>query len=125
MKGDPGTNYTIVEGLSALSRGASTYYTNSVDHSLAPAVSYLVSCGVWNTSFVATLQHSANDTDFTDEADTSYGNTVSLTLSEAGSGLVHCPNNRRRYTRVKVVIGGTNVFSVGNMSGPLRAVDQG
>ncbi|MDP2651736.1 MAG: hypothetical protein Q8O94_01210 [bacterium] len=125
MKGDPGTNYTIAEGISALSRGADTYYTASVNHALAPAASFHVNCGEWATSFIATLQHSANDSDFTDEADTSYGNTVSQTFIAADADNIHCPNPRRQYTRVKVVTGGTCVFGVTNVSGPLRTVDQG
>lgn len=123
MKGDPKSNFTLAEGLSALSRGVATYYTAVVDHALAPAASFAVSCGTFNTSFVATLQWSnVSDSGFVDEADTSAGNTVSLTLTEAGSGNVHCPNPRGRYTRLKVVIGGTNVFGVSNISGPLRHV---
>jgi len=125
MKGDPKSNFTISEGLSALSRTADTYYSEAVDHALAPAASFHISCGEWLTSFVATLQHSADNDTFTDEADTTYGNTVNLTLGEADDGLIHCPNPRRRYTRVKVVIGGTCVFDVTNILGPLRYVDQG
>ena len=125
MKRDPGTNYTVAEGLSALSRGASTYTTGSINHALAPAATYFISCGTWNTSFVATLQHSADgSTDWTAEADTTYGNEVSLTLIAAGSGDIKVPNPRRQYTRVSIVTGGTCVFGVTNISGPLRAVAQ-
>ncbi len=127
MKRDPGTNYTIADGLVALSRSADTYYTSPiVDHALAPAAAFNVSCGTWASSFVATLQNSeASGSGWGDEADTTAGNTVSLTFTEADEGVIKVPNPRKRYSRVKVVIGGTCVFSVTNISGPLRAVDQG
>ncbi len=125
MKGDPGTNYTTAEGLSALSRAANTYTSASVDHSLAPTATYFISCGTFATSFVSTLQHSADDSSFTAEADTTYGNEVSLTLIAAGSGDIKCPNPRRQYTRISTVIGGTCVFGITSISGPLRSVDQG
>jgi len=126
MKTDPKSNFTIEDGLDAQSRTADTYYTSPVvDHGDAPAVTFHVSCGIFATSFVATLQHSDDGVAYTDEADTSYGNTVSLTLLAAGEGNIHCPNPRARYTRLKVVIGGTCEFSVTNVFGPLRYVDQG
>ncbi len=127
MKNDPGTNYTIVDGLDAQSRGASTYNTAAVDHALAPSASFHVSCGIWASSFVATLQHSDDDGDtdaYIDET-AGAGNTISVTLTEAGEGNVHAPNPRERYSRVQVVTGGTCEFSVTNISGRLRAVSQG
>ena len=125
MKGDPGTNYSVVEGLSALSRSAATYTSASVDHALAPSATYLISCGTWAGSLVATLEHSADDSSWTAEADTTYGNEVNLTLTEAGSGDVKCPNPRRQFTHISLVLGGTCVASITNVSGPLRYVDQG
>lgn len=120
MKGNLSDHYTPAEGLTALSRAANTYTSASVDHKDAKAADYLISCGTFATSFVATLQHSADDSSFTDEADTTYGNDVSATFIAADFGVIECPNPRRRYTRVKVVIGGTCVFSVINVPGPLR-----
>lgn len=125
MRNDVGSHNTISEGLSALSRTTDTYYTASVDHAAASGVSFAISCGVWNTSFVATVQHSDDDGDadaFIDEV-TGAGNDVSLTLTEAGSGNLDVPNPRERYSRVKVVVGGTNVFGVTNVLGPLRCVE--
>lgn len=125
MKRDPGTNNLIEDGLVAVSRTVATYYTDPVvDHALAPSCTFNVSCGLWAGAFVATLQHSDGD-GWTDEADDSYGNTVSLTFSTEDEGVINVPNPRARYSRVKVVIGDTCVFSVTNISGPLRAVDQG
>jgi len=122
MDYDIGSNFTISEGLSSLSRTADTYYTASIDHKGGVNGSYFLSCGTFATSCVATLQHSADDTTFVDEADTTYKNTVSVTLTEAGSGQIKVPNPRRRYTRVKLVLGGTNVCGVTNIKGPLDAV---
>ena len=121
MKRDPKSNYNITEVYAAASVGASTVTTSAINHGLmGPSVSYLVSCGTWATSFVATLQHSADgSTDWTAEADATYGNTVTLTLTEADSGLVHCPNPRRQYTRLSMVLGGTCVISVTAIAGPL------
>ena len=126
MDYDLGSNFTIVDGLDALSRTADTYYTAAIDHAGGIKGAYHLSCGTWATSLVATLQHSSDDaaTDaYVDEADASYGNTVSVTLSEAGEGEINVPNPRERYTRVKLVLGGTCVASVANIKGPLDAVD--
>ncbi len=122
MRLNPSDTYAITEGLSALSRTVATYYTASVDHSDKKCVDYHVSCGTWATSFVATLQHSPDDSVWTDEADTAAGNDVSLTLLAAGDGVVECPQPRARYTRLKVVVGGTNVFGVTAIAGPKRHV---
>jgi len=122
MRQDPGTNYTIADGLDALSRAAATYTTASIDHANGNCAAFHVSCGTFATSFVATLQYSDNNVDWTAEPDTTAGNTVSLTLTEAGSGIIKVPNPRARYSRVSVVIGGTCVFSVASMLGPLRSI---
>lgn len=122
-KGDAKSNFTLDDdGLPALSRGADTYTTETLDHGNAPALSYFISCGVWAGSFVATLQNSDNDSDWTAEADDSCGNTVSLTLTEAGNGSIHVPNPRARYSRLSIVIGGTCVFGVTSVLGPLRHI---
>lgn len=125
MMMDPGTNYTIDEGLSALSRTVSTYYTAAIDHSNGPCGAFFISCGTFATSFVATLQYcetnSSTAGDWTDEPDTTAGNTVSVTLTEAGDGIIKVPNPRARFSRVKVVIGGTNVFGVTSILGPKRS----
>lgn len=121
MKGDAKSNFTLADGLDALSRTVDTYYTGEVDHALAPAVSFHVSCGTFATSFVATLQNSDDNSVWTDEV-TGLDNDVSLTLLAAGEGNVHCPNPRARYSRLKVVIGGTCVFGVTGVLGPLRSV---
>lgn len=125
MDYDIGSNFTIVDGLPALSRAASTYYTAAMDHKGGVKGAYHVSCGTWATSLVATLQHSSDDADadsYIDEADTSYKNTVSVTLGEAGEGEINVPNPRERYTRVKLVLGGTCVAGIANILGPLDSV---
>lgn len=128
MKGDPKSNFTIEDGLNALSRTADTYYTDPVvDHKTAPACSFNISCGTFDTSLVATLQHSDDDgvaDSYIDEV-AGYGNTVSVTLTEEGEGNIHVINPRERYSRVKLVLGGTCVASVTNVIGPLRDVSQG
>ncbi len=126
MKNDPTSNMIIVDGLDAQSRSADTYFTDVIDHALAPSSLFHISCGIWASSFVATLQWSdASGSGFIDEADTTAGNDVSETLTEAGEANLDCPNPRGRYSRTKVVIGGTCEFSVANISGKKRTVDQG
>lgn len=123
MKGDAKSNFTLDDvGMPALSRGADTYTSESVDHGLAPSVDFFISCGTFDTSFVATLQYSDNDSDWVAEPDATAGNTVSLTLEEAGNGVIHCPNPRGRYSRVSTVLGGTCVHSITSVLGPLRHV---
>ncbi|KKN14944.1 hypothetical protein LCGC14_0991030 [marine sediment metagenome] len=125
MKTDPKSTMTMVEGLSALSRGASTYLSAAVDHALAPAASYFITCGTWASSFVSTLTWSDTaGSGYIDEV-AGAGNDLTLTFTEADSGLIHVPNPRGRYTRISTVIGGTCVFSISNISGRVRAYDQG
>jgi hypothetical protein len=121
MRIDPGTNFTIDEGLSSLSRTADTYYTAAVDHASGASASFFISCGTFATSFVSTLQYSDDNSDWTDEPDTTAGNTVSVTLTEAGDGQINAPNPRARYSRVKTVIGGTCVFGITSVLGPKRS----
>jgi len=123
MKGDAKSNFTIDDlGMPALSRSADTYVSESVDHSLAPSCEFFISCGTYATSFVATLQYSDDDSTWTDEPDTTAGNTVSLTLTVAGNGSISCPNPRGRYSRISTVLGGTCVHSITSVLGPLRSV---
>jgi hypothetical protein len=122
MRFDPSTNFTIDEGLSALSRTVDTYYTAAVDHASGNTAAFFISCGTFDTSFVATLQYSDDNSDWTDEPDTTAGNTVSITLTEAGDGTIAVPNPRARYSRLKVAVGGTNVFGVTSILGPLRSI---
>ena len=125
MDFDIGSNFTIADGLPALSRTANTYYTASMDHKGGVKGAFHVSCGTFATSLVATLQHSSDDGDadsYIDEADTTYGNTVSVTLTDTGSGIIHVNQPRERYTRVKLVLGGTCVASISNIKGPLDSV---
>lgn len=123
MKGDAKSNFTLDDdGLPALSRGADTYTTETLDHTNAPAVSYFISCGTWAGSFVATLQHSDDNSAWTPEEDVTAGNTINLTLTEAGNGQIDVPNPRARYSNLSIVIGGTCVFSVTSVLGPLRHV---
>lgn len=119
MKHDPGSNYNIEEAYAAASVDASTVYTDEVDHVNAPSASFLISCGTFATSFVATLQYSSNNSDWTDEPNTDAGNDVSVTLTEAGEGQIDVPNPRARYSRVKMVLGGTCVIAVASIAGPI------
>lgn len=121
MRMDIGSNFTVDEGLSALSRTAATYYTAAIDHANGPCGAFFISCGTFATSFVATLQYSDDNSTWTDEPDTTAKNDVSVTLTEAGDGQIDVPNPRARYSRVKVVIGGTCVFGVTSILGPKRS----
>ena len=125
MEMDIGSNFTVADGLPALLRTGDTYYTASVDHKNGSGASFHVSCGTYETSFIATVQHSSDDGSsdtYIDEV-TGAGNDVSVELSEAGSGNLEVPNPRERYSRVKLVVGGTTtVCGVTSILGPLRTV---
>ena len=125
MRIDIGSNYTVDEGLPALSRTAETYYTASIDHKEGACGAFFVSCGVWATSLVATLQHSDDDGDEDTWADevTGAGNDVSATLLEASDGQINVPNPRERYSRVKLELGGTCVAGITSILGPLRTTN--
>lgn len=121
MKGDIGSNFTIAEGLTALSRTADTYYTAAVDHADAPCASFFLSCGTYaGTDIVATVQWSDTlGSGYIDEAG-SVGNDISGTITAEGSIQLDVPNPRGRYSRVKIVHDGTCVYSVTSILGPLR-----
>jgi len=122
MKGNPGVNYTIDDdGLSALSRMAADYNTESIDHSLAPSVSYFISCGTFATSLTANLYYSDDDSEWTKET-SGAGNDLICSITATGNGSLHVPNPRGRYSRLSITAGGTCVFSVTSVLGPLRSV---
>jgi len=127
MRQDIGSHYTVDEGLSSLARTGATYYTESIDHANGACGAFFISVGVWETSFVATLQHCDTDSDtegdWTDEV-TGAGNDVSETLEKAGDGQINVPNPRERFSRVKLVVGGTScVCGVTSILGPLRTLN--
>ena len=121
MKGNVNSNFTVALNYAITQEATGTYYTTALDHGLAPSALFHVSCNEYLTSFVATLQHSDNGTDYTDEV-AGAGNTVSLTLEAVGSGNVNVPNPRRRYSRLKVVLGGQSTFGCTSVLGPIRSV---
>lgn len=118
MKNDPGSNFNIEEVFAAASQAAATVTTNAIDHAKAQSGAFAISCGTFATSFVATLQYSDNNVDWTDEPDAMAGNDLGATLTAAGDALVKVPNPRGRYTRLSIVLGGTCVFAVVGISGP-------
>lgn len=122
MKSDPGSNYNIAELYAAASVAASTIYSDEMDHAKAQSGSYLISVGTYATSFVATLQHSPDNSVWTDEV-AGAGNDISATLTEAGEAQIDVPNPRARYSRLKMVLGGTTVLAVVGISGPLLNID--
>ena len=122
MKGDPGVNYTLDDdGKLAKSRGAADYNTESIDHALAPSVSYFISCGVFASSFVASLYYSDDDSTWIKET-SGAGNDVNCTIAATGSDTIHVPNPRGRYSRLSITTGGICVFSVTSILGPLRSI---
>ena len=122
MRQDPGSNYTIAENLSALSRDAATVTTAAVDHAGGDCVSFLVSCGVWAAGLAATVTYSDDGTNYTAQTDDGSGNDVSLTLTEVSSGILDVPNPLGKYSRLSIVFGGTCVASVTSILGPKRYV---
>ena len=122
MRQDPGTNYAITEVLSALSRVAATTVTSSIDHASGDCATFALSCGTYAGSFVATVQYSDDDSNWTAQTDDGSGNDVSLTLTEAGSGTIDVPNPLGRYSNVSIVHSGTCVMSVTAILGPKRYV---
>ncbi len=124
MRMDIAPNYDIEEGLPALSRTVADYFTASIDHAKGPCGAFFVSCGVFATSLVATLQHSDDNSVWVDEEDTTAGNDVSITLTEASSGQINVPNPRARYSRVKLALGGTCVVGIASVLGPLRTLNE-
>ena len=128
MKQDPGSNYAITEGLTAISRTVDTYYSTAINHATTgESAEMFLSCGLWAGSLLATVQWCVTDSatpgDWTDQTDDGSGNAVSATLSAAGSAELSVPNPLAQFSRLKVAIGDTCVFSVTNIAGPLLSVD--
>lgn len=117
-KMDPGSNYAIADLLDAKSRIAATVYSAEVDHINGEATSFLVSVGVWATSLVVTVQTSSDNSTWVDQTDDGSGNDVSATFTEAGSAQLNVPNPLARFSRLKLVLGGTCVLSVAGITGP-------
>jgi len=115
-------NYTFAEAIAAASKTAAAYNGTTVDHKNGPAAAFILNVGTFATSCVMKLQYSENDSDWTDEPDTTAGNTVSVTLTTAGTGIVYVPNPRARYSRVVLTLGGTSVVSVVSAVGPKPSV---
>jgi len=122
-KMDPGSNYTFAEGLTAFSRTVDTYYSASIDHANAEGCAFAVSCGVWDAGFAATVQTCATDSatpgDWADQTDDGSGNDIVTTFTEADFDTLNVPQPLNRFSRVKVVCGGTCVCGVINISGPI------
>lgn len=122
-KQDPGSNYAIEDVLDAKSRTAATVFSAAVDHVTGECASFLVSVGVWATSLVVTVQTSDDNMAWADQTVDGSGNDVSVTITEAGSAQLDVPNPINRYTRLKLVLGGTCVLSVASILGPLLTVE--
>jgi hypothetical protein len=121
MKRDIGSSFTTTDGLDAKSRTAATYYSTGIDHSTGKTGHHALSCGTFATSLVATLQYSDDDSTYYDD-DGSTGNDYTATLTAAGRADFNVPNPMGRYTRLKVVLGGTCVIAVISQVGPLDYV---
>lgn len=127
-KNDPGSSYSfdIVYAAGSVTTSGSTVYTSAVDHSGKPSATFVGSVGAFTTSFVSTLQSSAtNDSDWTDEPNGAAGNDVSATLTEAGSFVVNVPNPRKRYSRLKLALGGDTTLAVAAVVGPVLYKEPG
>lgn len=126
MKMDPKSNFTIAAHIAAVSQTVTAHNGTAVDMSLAPACSFLINAGTIGSSGTvdAKLQHSDNNSTWTDEADTTYGNSTSITqITAAGSALLHVVNPRARYYRVVLTVGtAACVVGVTSVLGPLRTV---
>lgn len=118
MKKDPGSNYEMKEVYAAASVAASTVYTDAVDHINGESAAFVISCGTYATSFAITLQHSVDNSTWVDEADALAGNDKSGSITAAGDLVIKVPNPRSRYSRLKMVLGGTCVFAVVAVVGP-------
>ena len=120
MKNDPGSNYAISNVLSDVDADAGTIYTSNVDHLNAECVTFLLTVLTAATTLTATVQHSANGTDFTDQTVDGSGNDVSGAKDAAtGSIQLNVPNPLRRYSRLKLVSTGDNaIFCCTAIAGP-------
>lgn len=116
-------NFTIAQGFAAASKTVEAYEGAAVDHKNGPCAAFVLNVGTFATSCVMKLQYSEDNSTWVDEPDTTAGNTVSVTLTEAGTGVLYVPNPRGRYSRAHVTLGGTNVCCLINLVGPKPYVD--
>ena len=127
MRMDIGSNYTIVEAVASASESTETTYSTAIDHADGPCGAFFIACPTLDTSFISTLQHCATNSgtpgDWTDEV-AGAGNDVSVTLTVSGdTDQINVPNPRNRFSRIKTVQGGTSVFGITSIIGPLRTLN--
>lgn len=126
MKLDADSNFTIDEAFAAKSYSTGTDAGVTVDHALAPSVSFFISVGTVGSGGAVDLkvQYSDDDSTWTDEPDTTAGNSTSITkITAAGDAQLDVPNPRARYSRCFLTVGtAACVLGVTSVLGPLRHV---
>jgi len=126
MKHDPGSNYEIAEALAAKSYTAGAQNSAAVDHSKLPGASYLISVGTVGSSATvnAKVQHSPDNSTWTDEVAGAGNDTAITEIDAAGNAQLNVPNPRARYTRVVVTVAtAACVVGVVSVAGPKLLVE--
>lgn len=121
MKGDVGSNYTLDTEDVGHATGAAVNST-AVDHNLAPSCSFQVECISTGTSLDMKLQHSPDNSTWTDDDGASGNDTAITQLTAAGRGQIDVPNPQARYSRVVATSVGATVAVLATVYGPLRHV---
>lgn len=98
------THVKLIEGLASKQYSAANRQTGVVDLSLYDSASFFLSAGAFGASATldAKLQYSVDgSTNWTDEPDTTYGNSTSMTQkTSAGTAQFNIVKPRARYYRL-------------------------
>jgi hypothetical protein len=125
MKHDVGSNYTLAEAVASTESAVGAVNSASVDHADAPSVSFFISLGEKGAAGTldAKVQHSPDDSTWTDDDGASGNDTAIVQLTANGTAQLNVPNPQARYSRVVLTVG-TNAVDCGVTSvlGPLRHV---
>ena len=127
MRNDIKSNYTLAAAIAAVSHGASTVNSSSVDHRDASSVSFLINAGTIGASGTVDVktQYSDDDSAWTDypASDPAKNDDAITQIVAAGIAQLDIPNPRGRYSRVVMTVAvAACVVGVVSVLGPLRHV---
>lgn len=127
MKDDIKSNFQMIAVIGAQTLAASTVHSLSVDHSLAPSVSFIGSVGAITGTVNAKTQYSNDGVTWLDypSQDVAKNDSSIAEITASGTFELHVPNPyvNGRYTRLEVTVGGTDAeICVVAVLGPLRHV---
>ena len=120
MRNDIGTHYMLSGD--DISATGTTAASTAVDHSVGSSASFYIICTSVGTSLDAKVQHSPDNSTWTDDDGASGNDTAITQIVAAGNAQLNVPNPQARYSRVLCTAVGAVVGTATSVVGPLRHV---